>query len=210
MADTNGEIQFSTTIPLGERPVSIGRPHICANDYPKSAIQIHAEGTTTLAFTIKSDGTVKDIKVSASSGNKDLDDAAMSCASKWVYQPAAENGRLVETPWQASVAWKLGEPPAVRRAMQCYKYRKDTNPISPRAGSTNVVFRVLPDGAVKDAKVTLSSGDQSLDEAAILCSEASHFDVSMFTFPPEGIPAHAELDWAHMPPIPPPPIPPTK
>jgi TonB family protein len=186
------------------RPVSIGHPHTCSMNYPIAAVQAHAEGTTTLSFTITTEGTVKGIKVAKSSNNKDLDDAAVQCVANWVYQPATKNGKPTETPWQANVIWKIPENPEIRRAAQCLRYRGDLSPIPPGVGMTSVTFRVMPDGAMKDAAIARSSGNKSLDDVAVRCITAGHFDTSLITLPSDGVPGHADLDWAHvvMPPQP--------
>ena len=183
-------------------PVSIGRPHTCSEMYPAAAIAAHAQGTTTMSFTIKTDGTVRDIRISKSSGNKDLDDATVKCAAQWLYKPAMQDGVTVEKPWQANVVWKIPVSMDVRRAEQCLRYRSDPSPIPPGVGATSVTFRIMPNGSMKDAAVSRSSGDKSLDTAAILCVDESHFDVSIITLPPEGVPGHATLDWAHATPSP--------
>lgn len=91
-------------------PASIGAPHQCtqAKWYPSTAVRLNQEGTTTLAFTIGTDGGVKNVTVSQSSGFSSLDDAAVRCvASAWHYKPAMENGQAVEVPWKANVKWQL-------------------------------------------------------------------------------------------------------
>ena len=88
-------------------PVSLGRPHACADLYPRAAIDARAEGITTLTFIVTTEGSTRDIKVFASSGNADLDAAAVACAGRWRYQPQTENGVPEEARWEASVEWKL-------------------------------------------------------------------------------------------------------
>lgn len=179
----------------GESPISIGIPHSCADAYPTAAIQVHAEGTTTLAFTITTNGTVKDIKVEKSSGNKDLDDASVGCASHWLYKPATKDSKAVETLWEANVDWKLGVPPGVRIARQCLRYREDASPIPPNIGPTSITFRIMPDGTIKDVNVVRPSGDASLDNAAVLCASSNRYDTSIMALPPEGVPGHADVEW---------------
>jgi protein TonB len=63
------------------------------------------EGTTRLQLTVAADGSVKDTEVEQSSGNDELDKAAMNCAKSWHYKPAMQNGRPVEALTQADVIW---------------------------------------------------------------------------------------------------------
>lgn len=88
-------------------PVSIGRPHSCLDRYPEVSVRLNEEGTTTLSFKVMADGSVSNITVAKSSGSDRLDNAALSCAERWKYKPASQDGNAVETPWQANVQWKL-------------------------------------------------------------------------------------------------------
>jgi TonB family protein len=194
LADENA---YLSKIPVGG---SIGRPHVCTQNYPQAAMAAHAEGTTLLAFKVTAEGTVKDPTVARSSGNQDLDDAALRCVAFWHYKPATRDGKPVEVAWQANVVWKIGEPPEVRRAEYCLRYRKDQAPLRPDVAATTVTFRITPDGILRDLVIAHSSGDQSLDDAALLCVAASHYDISVVTPPPGGLRGHLELDWAHIPP----------
>jgi len=62
---------------------SVGAPHTCTDAYPEVAREAHIEGTTTLLFHIKTDGSVGDMSIANSSGNGDLDNAAEACALNW-------------------------------------------------------------------------------------------------------------------------------
>ncbi|HEX3429352.1 MAG TPA: TonB family protein [Rhizomicrobium sp.] len=88
-------------------PVSIGGSHSCENEYPPSAQRLSQEGTTTIKFTVTTDGAVSDVQVVGSSGHDALDQAAIRCASSWRYKPALENGQPVPAPWTTNVQWKL-------------------------------------------------------------------------------------------------------
>jgi protein TonB len=88
-------------------PVSIGRPHVCQQNYPALSMRLQEEGTTMLSFHVTADGSVSGVSVSKSSGFQRLDDAAVSCAQRWRYKAATQDGNAVEVPWQAQVVWKL-------------------------------------------------------------------------------------------------------
>src|SRR5690242_20467860 len=79
---------------------SIGRPHACGGLYPAALQQQGVEGTTTLAFHVTRSGSVRQITVAESSGNADLDVAAIYCAQHWRYKPATQEGRPVEVEWK--------------------------------------------------------------------------------------------------------------
>jgi protein TonB len=88
-------------------PVSIGRKHECSQVYPPMSVKLGEEGVTTLSFHVMTDGSVSGVTVAKSSGSERLDSAAVSCAGRWQYKPASQDGNPVETPWQANVQWKL-------------------------------------------------------------------------------------------------------
>lgn len=88
-------------------PASIGRPHSCTEQYPPVALRLGQEGTSTMSFKVMPDGTVSDVTVSKSSGHEALDSAAVSCVERWHYKPATQDGKPIETPWQANVVWRI-------------------------------------------------------------------------------------------------------
>jgi TonB family protein len=92
------------------QPPAPSKSENCRKDYPFFARVFEREGTTELAFVVSADGTVRDVKVTSSSGFDGLDDAAMKCVAKWHYRPAVKDGQLVDAPMTVKVAWNLAEP----------------------------------------------------------------------------------------------------
>lgn len=88
-------------------PASVGRKHECTGFYPPLSDKLGEEGTTTLNFKITTDGNVKDITVKKPSGFPRLDEAAVTCASKWRYKPAMQLGQPVEAAWATDVKWVI-------------------------------------------------------------------------------------------------------
>ncbi len=101
----------------------------------------------------------------------------------------------METPWEANVAWSLGEPPGVRIARHCLNFREGQTELPKTIGVTSISFRIHPDGSITDAAVTHSSGDESLDHAAVVCALSNHYDTSIMTLPAAGVPGHVDLEW---------------
>jgi TonB family protein len=163
-----------------------------------------------LSFVVGADGNVRDPKILISSGSKELDDASLQCVMRWRYMPLSRDEKPYDVMWQAGVYWKPGYPPDVSRAEWCLAFRKGERAIPKGVANTSVTFRVMPDGTMKDTSIARSSGDRSLDEAAIRCMNSGYFDTSILTLPTEGIAGHADLDWAQAAPLPPPlpPLPP--
>lgn len=88
-------------------PVSIGRAHSCANEYPATAVRLNEQGTTSIKFIVNTDGSVSDVQIVNSSGYETLDDAAIRCASSWRYKPAEQGGQPVAASWTTNVQWRL-------------------------------------------------------------------------------------------------------
>lgn len=96
---------LSTTLSGIQTPESIGKPHICTEYYPADAVRLGVQGTTTVGFTITLLGTTAGVHVVA--GDQMLDDAAVFCASQWLYKPAVKDGQPIAVPWKAEVKWSL-------------------------------------------------------------------------------------------------------
>lgn len=179
-----------------QMPRGTGHPHACADNYPDIARHEGAEGTTLLGFTVTAQGTLADITVTKSSGDADLDAAAVTCASAWTYKPATNNGAPVDVPWQANVIWKLNLPLIPAAPFQsCTKFATVTPEMLSGIGQTRVAFLLMPDGSAKPTGIIASSGNATLDQAAAQCIGARHYDVSQRKLPPEGMPQHEMVDW---------------
>jgi periplasmic protein TonB len=95
------------TPPAISTPASIGKPHVCMQDYPAISVRLGEQGTTTIGFNITVDGHVENVHVVNSSGSERLDNAAVNCASSWRYKAAVKEGVPVAVPWKAEVKWVL-------------------------------------------------------------------------------------------------------
>ncbi len=168
-------------------PASTGRPHSCGQRwYPAEAIRKGLQGQVALAFTITAQGTVSNITVAGSSGSKLLDDAAVACASTFLYKPATQNGQPIDVPWKIKVAWNLFNPPApVGTPHICPSSLLPADgQIVANGQVTSLFFHIAMDGTVRDVVVNGSSGDDRLDQLAINC-------VSQWRY----IPQSSEILW---------------
>jgi len=81
--------------------------HACKSSHtPVNLARIPAEGTTTLSYRIGTDGTVKDVAVTRSSGIDALDKAAAECVATWRFSPAMQNGKPVEVDKVLDLPWE--------------------------------------------------------------------------------------------------------
>ncbi|HTF57170.1 MAG TPA: TonB family protein [Planctomycetota bacterium] len=63
-------------------------------DYPEGARRRNIQGTVAIQFLVLEDGTVSEAKVRESSGNAELDDAALAAVRKWKYRPIGPGGGM--------------------------------------------------------------------------------------------------------------------
>jgi TonB family protein len=144
------------------------RAHRCSAYLPKSVA--NPTGATRLSMQIGTDGGVSRIAVAQSSGNGDLDRAAMECARPWHYKPALQNGIPVAVSWLADVYWGNGPLRFGDQVDRCLRANPPTaDQLTGVDGVTSVSF-VLVDGFIVDLTLARSSGSRTLDDAALRCT----------------------------------------
>jgi len=79
----------------------------CKAEYPKASLMNEEQGTVSMSFLVKADGTVADSKVDKSSGFKNLDKAAIKALSACKFKPGTKDGVPAETWTKVDYAWKL-------------------------------------------------------------------------------------------------------
>ncbi len=62
--------------------------------YPSAERNAGVEGTVSIRFLIGTDGSVEDVNVTSSSGNANLDNAAVAACRKWRFTPAKNSSGL--------------------------------------------------------------------------------------------------------------------
>jgi TonB family protein len=182
------------------QPAPTGLPHVCTDNYPAAAIKANAEGVTTVAFTITSEGNVTNVKVTQSSGNVDLDAAAIQCASGWRYVPATHGSKPVGLDWKASIQWALTPsgnetPPSPLQAHVCRNYPHGAI-WDGAQGVATVSFRIATDGTVKEPAIAKSAGDNDLDKAALACVTAWRYKPATRDGAAVDWPWQANVEWS--------------
>lgn len=76
-------------------------------EYPADSIKQHHTGTVTLGFLVAKNGTVKNSKVTKSSGHVALDEAAHVALTKCKFKPATAKGKPVEAWTAVQYVWTL-------------------------------------------------------------------------------------------------------
>jgi TonB family protein len=194
-----------TPPPASASPVRALRHYCSPNSYPQNAAMDGAEGETELGFHIESDGTVKDITVLQSSGSDELDKAAMSCVSSWVYRPATKNGRPIEVPWKTIVNWAISlgpnsghAPKPTGSAHLCPERPRDPDSTAV-PGTVVLTYAVDPEGNVANISVQDSSGDKSFDSYAASCISSWHFIPTKLNSVPIQVYKQARFSWGVTP-----------
>lgn len=73
--------------------------------YPRTAIQMHVEGSVQMLATVTKNGDISAVKVL--SGDKELGRAAVEAVKQWKYKPYLLNGEPVDIQTQITVNFKL-------------------------------------------------------------------------------------------------------
>lgn len=201
----NAPLEFpvpQATATPGARPSSIGKPHTCQDQYPPEAVAQRASGTTTVQFTITATGDVADISVVKSSGNKLLDDAAVSCAAQWHYKPALDqSGRPVAVSWKANVVWELRQRQTpldaeasrivtllITDTTTCLAKTTRLKQMPDDFDKTTLLKIVRKKGKQGKIVITVAetSGDEELDDDAIICIRKSPHLAELIRLGPNG------------------------
>jgi protein TonB len=85
------------------------RQWITNDDYPPRALRDEAEGTVSISWEINEQGRVENCRITASSGNNDLDEAACNLITRrGRYTPALDQaGQPMRTSSSRKVVWKI-------------------------------------------------------------------------------------------------------
>ena len=63
--------------------------------YPQEEMRHGVGGTVRVRVQVATDGSVQDSEIETSSGNRNLDRAALEATNRWTFQPAIHNGQPV-------------------------------------------------------------------------------------------------------------------
>lgn len=76
-------------------------------EYPAESHAQKHTGTVTLGFLVTQNGTVKETKVTRSSGHRPLDEAARTALAKCTFKPATAKGKPVDAWTAVQYVWTL-------------------------------------------------------------------------------------------------------
>lgn len=176
---------LTSTAPGGQfnRPVPQGGAHQCQGYYPPDAEYASRGGITLLVFAITPEGSVANLKVSKSSGQADLDDAAMACVKPWKYSPVSIEGKIAAVPWVAKVTWQPNLADTSyqtdlrvlrRNAWKCLWSSAAARALPQQfAGWLKVHVLYSAQSTPRKVEIAISSGVQGIDAAALACVRPS-------------------------------------
>jgi TonB family protein len=171
-------------------------------EYPEAALQAKAVGTTLVGFVAMTDGTFRSVTVLNTSGNADLDKAAVDCVSRWQFDPKNKIDKLWVAPQGAYIVWELqvgaaGKPIGLRIGMphNCAWNYPDHAFRNHITGITTVRFRISDEGRVREPEVLQSSGSAELDNAARVCVRAWHYGPAVKDGKKVEVPWTAKIPW---------------
>lgn len=75
--------------------------------YPKLSKRLKEQGTVILSMLISAQGRIEALSIKKSSGFSRLDQAALSAAAKWRYEPATINGKAISNTYLMPIEFKL-------------------------------------------------------------------------------------------------------
>ncbi len=143
-------------------------------------LTVKPSGMTLFWYRLMPDGDVRDASLFRSSGNGDLDKAALTCANSSHRPPEIVAGKPAEILWVGDVDWSsahpvFGEPTPNGKPNQCSFFYPPNAIRHHQQGITVVGFRIAAEGIVKDAIIAQSSGSSSLDRASLDCVESHRY-----------------------------------
>ena len=156
----------------------------CLRFYPEADFASGTEGTTMLAIHLLKDGTIKDPRITRSSGHKELDQAAVACLAGMHIAPLRHHGMALDVDVAAEMVWRFSS--AIRPTIPAPSGLSDTSPCrTPQSismkyeGDVVLSFVVAKDGTVKEVAVAQSSGHPEFDTASVACVSARRYEPAM-------------------------------
>ena len=88
--------------------VDISSKNMNPPKYPPEEARRNIQGTVILIITVDANGNATDVEVERSSGNRNLDRAAVQAARRWRFNAASEGGKKTGGRVRVPVDFKLG------------------------------------------------------------------------------------------------------
>jgi TonB family protein len=193
--------------PAGSQPTpSAGSSGTCDRYLPANFVLPPTARATLVSLRISVTGDVSDVSLTRSSGNGDLDKAALACVSGWHQAPITVDGKPIDVSLIGGVFWAsrlhtfsysspAGEPNVCNNSYPPLSIRLN------QEGTTTLKVRVAADGSVQNPVVTQSSGYAALDQASLNCAASYRYFPATQNGNPVAIDRQLAFNWrlAHPP-----------
>jgi protein TonB len=109
VSDEVGEADAAGPVASAPRPgVHLEYASAPPPPYPRDALRMRLTGTVVLQVLVGTDGRPLDVQVQASSGHRQLDEAARrQVLKRWMFRPAMQDGRAVQAIGLVPVAFSV-------------------------------------------------------------------------------------------------------
>lgn len=178
--------------------------------YPSSCDQFLPPGTThpqtnrvtILSYRLPLTGELEDVSVLRSSGDSNLDQAAVQCAKTIREPPLKVAGVSTEVSWVTGFFWNVPPRQSGFYSVSPAGTANICGPVYPpvairqnQEGTVLIRYHVGTDGNVKDVAIAHSSGFPWLDGAAVTCTEFFHYFPATQNGKPVEIDRVSQIAW---------------
>jgi TonB family protein len=146
-----------------------------ADSYPPLSVVLGEQGDTKLLFTVKSNGTADNVRVTSGSGSLRLDDAAVGAVRQLLYSPPKAGDVAVSCTKYMMIKWRFSDqnPAPTANAASAMLLTPPRALYPPAAlakheeGFTEVLLFLGRDGKIINAHVGRSSNGDDLNAASL-------------------------------------------
>jgi TonB family protein len=173
----------------------------CSGFPPFDGTRTARRGSVVLSVHVNASGFLQNARVAQSSGDADVDAAALACASEWNILPRDRRDNPVpDFDWSVRAEWNAsglgfltidreGNFLSNAECANAYDRFLDRLRGESRFGVTTIKFRISTDGSVVDPVMATSSGDPDIDALSLQCVRVNRY------YPASRNGAPIEVDW---------------
>lgn len=188
--------------PPTQPPNSIGKSASgCSWFLPAGLMVAQRTNPTLFWYHLAADGSVHDASLYQTSGNSDLDKAALACANTAHRQGAIVGGTPSEIDWIGGINWTspgyffIDPGPDRMLSEHCVLYYPPEAVRAHAQGNDVIGFRIGNDGNPKNETVVQSSGNRLLDESALRCIASFRYFPAYRNGHPVELDKSARIEW---------------
>jgi len=185
-------LETNRVIAAPEPLVRLSKDRFC-NEYPGSTRRNSGSGSVKLNYTVDAGGAVTNVTVTGGSGDELLDRGATLCVQSWKFLPLARTGATAPFTAQAMVTYSYvsngprrtstsnWQTPQMKEAANdagseidrlataCLRDTAGIPALAQGAGGPTGLHITFRDGVMREVLLMQSSGNDTLDKAALAC-----------------------------------------